>query len=114
MINIKQLSQNQQIFFPQTSAEAVLVKENSGKVITLDTILKEKISPNESPQPLLIQHDARGMIVQTEPVKSMIITVNGIQYKKYDSSQEQNVNFGDDFKINDNKIQLNWVEDGNT
>ena len=54
------------------------------------------------------------MIVQTEPVKSMIITVNGVQYKEYDSSQEQDINFGDDFKINNNKIQLNWVEDGNT
>ena len=40
---IKQLSQNSQIFFPQTSAEAVLVNDSTDGVITLDKVLNKKI-----------------------------------------------------------------------
>ena len=45
-LTIKQLKQHGQIFVPQTTAEAVLVKDtenNIEKVITLDSILKRKI-----------------------------------------------------------------------
>ena len=41
-LTIKQLKQHDQIFVPQTTAEAVLVKDG-GEVITLDNILKRKI-----------------------------------------------------------------------
>ena len=44
-LTIKQLKQHGQIFVPQTTAEAVLVKdgEDGEKVITLDNMLERKI-----------------------------------------------------------------------
>lgn len=42
MAEIKQLQQNKQIFFPQTVAEAVLVKTENG-ITTLNKILNRKI-----------------------------------------------------------------------
>ena len=41
-LTIKQLTQHGQIFIPQTTAEAVLVN-NNGEIITLDSVLKNKI-----------------------------------------------------------------------
>ena len=120
--------------FPQTVAEAVLV--NGDQVITLDKVLPKKIEqiitpdnsglttskqgtsvivthtnkimPNEAPKSYLIQYDQNGHIVSTEPIKKQITTVNNAVYSQYDGNADSNINFGDDFTINNNNISLRW------
>lgn len=124
---------NDQVF-PQTVAEAVLV--NGDQVTTLDKVLPKKIEqiitpdnsgltaskqgtsvvvthtnkimPNEAPKSYLIQYDQNGHIVSTEPIKKQITTVNNIVYSQYDGNIDSNINFGDDFTINNNNISLKW------
>lgn len=78
-VEIKQISENKKIIFPQTSAEAVLVKDN-GKIITLDKRLNKKT----------------------------IIVVNGNTYKTISGSANQQINFGNDFEVNNDNIGLKW------
>lgn len=124
---------NDQVF-PQTVAEAVLI--NGDQVTTLDKVLPKKIeniitpnnsgltvskqgtsitiahtnkiTPNEIPKSYLIQYDQNGHIVSTEPIKKQITTVNNIVYSQYDGNADSNINFGDDFTINNNNISLKW------
>ena len=126
---------NDQVF-PQTVAEAVLV--NGDQVTTLDKILPKKIEqiitpdnsglitskqgtsvvvthtnkiiPNEVPKSYLIQYDQNGHIVSTEPIKKQITTVNNAVYSQYDGNADSNINFGDDFTINNNNISLRWED----
>lgn len=130
---IKVVLANDQVF-PQTVAEAVLI--NGDQVTTLDKVLPKKIeniitpnnsgltvskqgtsitiahtnkiTPNEISKSYLIQYDQNGHIVSTEPIKKQIITVNNIVYSQYDGNADSNINFGDDFTINNNNISLNW------
>lgn len=130
---IKVVLANDQVF-PQTVAEAVLI--NGDQVTTLDKVLPKKIeniitsnnsgltvskqgtsitiahtnkiTPNEIPKSYLIQYDQNGHIVSTEPIKKQIITVNNIVYSQYDGNADSNINFGDDFSINNNNISLKW------
>lgn len=130
---IKVVSANDQVF-PQTVAEAVLI--NGDQVTTLDKVLPKKIeniitpnnsgltvskqgtsitiahtnkiTPNEIPKSYLIQYDQNGHIVSTEPIKKQITTVNNIVYSQYDGNADSNINFGDDFTINNNNISLKW------
>ena len=130
---IKVVSSNDQVF-PQTVAEAVLI--NGDQVTTLDKVLPKKleniitpnnsgltvskqgtsitiahtnkITPNEIPKSYLIQYDWNGHIVSTEPIKKQITTVNNIVYSQYDGNADSNINFGDDFTINNNNISLKW------
>lgn len=132
---IKVVLANDQVF-PQTVAEAVLI--NGGQVTTLDKVLPKKIeniitpnnsgltvskqgtsitiahtnkiTPNEIPESYLIQYDQNGHIVSTEPIKKQITTVNNIVYSQYDGNADSNINFGDDFTINNNSISLKWEE----
>ena len=135
-MNIKQLSQNSKIIFPQTVSEAVLVKKGT-TIITLDQALSFKlesvgapagsglntyqqgttvlvthsnpsITPNETPKPLLLQHDAKGHIVATEAAKSFIVTVNGQQFVESNGSEEKILPLGDDFTIDNNNVTLKW------
>lgn len=120
--------------FPQTVAEAVLV--NDDQVTTLDKVLPKKIEqiitpdnsglttskqgtsvvvthtnkimPNEAPKSYLIQYDQNGHIVNIEPIKKQITTVNNTIYSQYDGNADSNINFGDDFTINNNNISLRW------
>lgn len=122
--------------FPQTVAEAVLI--NGDQVTTLDKVLPKKIeniitpnnsgltvskqgtsitiahtnkiTPNEIPESYLIQYDQNGHIVSTEPIKKQITTVNNIVYSQYDGNADSNINFGDDFTINNNNISLKWED----
>ena len=122
--------------FPQTVAEAVLV--NGNQVTTLDKVLPKKIEqiitpdnsglttskqgtsvivthtnkiiPNEAPKSYLIQYDQNGHIVSTEPIKKQITTVNNAVYSQYDGNVDSNINFGDDFTINNNNISLRWED----
>lgn len=129
---IKQLKQNGEVFFPQTSAESVLVKSGQ-EVITLDIILSRKIenissdssltitknasqinifhsniiTPNSTPSPLLIKHDQNGHISETQPAQKLIVTVASTAIE-HDGSKQTQLNMGDDFTIEDDKIQLNW------
>lgn len=126
--------------FPQTVAEAVLV--NGNQVTTLDKVLTRKIeqvitpddsgltttkqgisvtithtnriTPNEVPKSYLIQYDQNGHIIKTDSVKKQIITVNNVVYSQYDGNTDSNVNFGDDFTINNNNISLTWDDINNS
>ena len=130
---VKVILANDQVF-PQTVAEAVLV--NGDQVTTLDKVLPKKIEqiitpnnsgliaskqgtsvivthtnkimPNEAPKSYLIQYDQNGHIVSTEPIKKQITTVNNAVYSQYDGNTDSNINFGDDFTINNNNISLRW------
>lgn len=132
---IKVVLANDQVF-PQTVAEAVLI--NGDQVTTLDKVLPKKIeniitsnnsgltvskqgtsitiahtnkiTPNEIPKSYLIQYDQNGHIVSTEPIKKQITTVNNIIYSQYDGNADSNINFGDDFTINNNSISLKWED----
>lgn len=132
---IKVVLANDQVF-PQTVAEAVLI--NGDQVTTLDKVLPKKIeniitpnnsgltvskqgtsitiahtnkiTPNEIPKSYLIQYDQNGHIVSTEPIKKQITTVNNIVYTQYDGNADSNINFGDDFTINNNSISLKWED----
>lgn len=132
---IKVVLANDQVF-PQTVAEAVLI--NGDQVTTLDKVLLKKIeniitpnnsgltvskqgtsitiahtnkiTPNEIPKSYLIQYDQNGHIVSTEPIKKQITTVNNIVYSQYDGNADSNINFGDDFTINNNNISLKWED----
>lgn len=132
---IKVVLANNQVF-PQTVAEAVLI--NGDQMTTLDKVLPKKIediitpnnsgltvskqgtsitiahtnkiTPNEIPKSYLIQYDQNGHIVSTEPIKKQITTVNNIVYSQYDGNTDSNINFGDDFTINNNNISLKWED----
>lgn len=132
---VKVILANDQVF-PQTVAEAVLV--NGDQVTTLDKVLPKKIeqiitpdnsglttskqgtsvtithtnkiTPNEAPKSYLIQYDQNGHIVSTEPIKKQITTVNNAVYSQYDGNTDSNINFGDDFTINNNNISLRWED----
>lgn len=132
---IKVVLANDQVF-PQTVAEAVLI--NGDQVTTLDKVLPKKIeniitpnnsgltvskqgtsitiahtnkiTSNEIPKSYLIQYDQNGHIVSTEPIKKQITTVNNIVYSQYDGNADSNINFGDDFTINNNNISLKWED----
>lgn len=132
---IKVVLANDQVF-PQTVAEAVLI--NGDQVTTLDKVLPKKIeniitpnnsgltvskqgtsitiahtnkiTPNEMPKSYLIQYDQNGHIVSTEPIKKQITTVNNIVYSQYDGNADSNINFGDNFTINNNSISLKWED----
>ena len=130
---VKVILANDQVF-PQTVAEAVLI--NGDQVTTLDKVLPKKIEqiitpdnsglttskqttsvvvthtnkiiPNEVPKSYLIQYDQNGHIIRTEPIKKQITTVNNNIYSQYDGNTDSNINFGDDFTINNNNISLKW------
>lgn len=132
---VKVILANDQVF-PQTVAEAVLV--NGDQVTTLDKVLPKKIeqiitpdnsglttskqgtsvvvthtnkiTPNEAPKSYLIQYDQNGHIINTEPIKKQITTVNNAVYSQYDGNVDSNINFGDDFTINNNNISLRWED----
>ena len=132
---VKVILANDQVF-PQTVAEAVLI--NGDQVTTLDKVLPKKIEqiitpdnsglttskqgtsvvvthtnkimPNEAPKSYLIQYDQNGHIVSTEPIKKQITTVNNAVYSQYDGNVDSNINFGDDFTINNNNISLRWED----
>lgn len=132
---IKVVLANDQVF-PQTVAEAVLI--NGDQVTTLDKVLPKKIeniitpnnsgltvskqgtsitiahtnkiTPNEILKSYLIQYDQNGHIVSTEPIKKQITTVNNIVYSQYDGNADSNINFGDDFTINNHSISLKWED----
>lgn len=132
---VKVILTNDQVF-PQTVAEAVLV--NGDQVTTLDKVLPKKIEqiitpdnsglttskqgtsvvvthtnkimPNEVLKSYLIQYDQNGHIVNTEPIKKQITTVNNTVYSQYDGNTDSNINFGDDFTINNNNISLKWED----
>ena len=132
---VKVILANDQVF-PQTVAEAVLV--NGDQVTTLDKVLPKKIeqvitpgnsgltaskqgtsvvvthtnkiTPNEIPKSYLIQYDQNGHIINAEPIKKQITTVNNSVYSQYDGNTDSNINFGDDFTINNNNISLKWED----
>ncbi len=135
-IIIKQLKQNNQIFVPQTTAEAVLVIYND-QVQRLDQVLERKIErivtpassgliatpsgsnviishsteieANKETAPLLIKHDNRGHIIETAPVEPLIITVGNQVHIEHDGSSKDFLQMGDDFTLDEqNKIKLNW------
>lgn len=135
-LTIKQLQQHGEAFVPQTTAEAVLVKDEE-KIITLDNVLGRKlerimtpansglnsyqqgtsiilthsnsIEANEAPILVKVQYDNRGHIIKTAPVNKNRVIVDNELYNEYDGSQDQSTLMGDDFGIDkDKKIILKW------
>ena len=131
-LTIKQLKQHGQIFVPQTTAEAVLVKDGE-EVITLDNMLERKIeqiitpagsglqafniilahsnsiTANESPSSVKVKYDSRGHIVEVAPTSEMTVVVDQEGYFQYNGSEDRNLLLGNDFGIDeDNKIILKW------
>ena len=132
-LTIKQLKQHGQIFVPQTTAEAVLVKDGKDRkeVITLDNMLERKleriltpansglnsfqegtsiilthsnsIEANEAPIPVKVQYDNRGHIIKTAPINKNKVVVDNELYNEYDGSEDQVTSMGDDFGIDKNK-----------
>ena len=130
---VKVILANDQVF-PQTVAEAVLV--NGDQVTTLDKVLPKKleqiitpkdsglvsskegvsiiinhankITPNDVPKSSLIQYDQNGHTIKVEPTKTQTVLVNNTTYSQYDGNADSNIEFGDDFKVIDNKISLTW------
>lgn len=134
---IKQLEQHSQIFVPQTTAEAVLVKDGE-EVITLDKMLDKKteeiitpagsglssfkqqqnviithsnsIPANESPALVKVKYDNRGHIVETQPSAKVTVIVDDQGYIQYDGSEDRKLLLGNDFEIDkDNRIILKWT-----
>lgn len=135
-LTIKQLKQHGQIFVPQTTAEAVLVKDGE-EVITLDNMLERKIeqvitpagsglsaykqgkniilthsnsiTANESPSSVKVKYDSRGHIVEAIPTSAITVIVDQEGYLQYNGSEDRNLLLGNDFEIGeDNKIILKW------
>lgn len=135
-LTIKQLKQHGQIFVPQTTTEAVLVKDGE-EVITLDNMLERKIeqiitpagsglqafkqgsniilahsnsiTANESPSSVKVKYDSRGHIVEVAPTSKMTVVVDQEGYFQYNGSEDRNLLLGNDFGIDeDNKIILKW------
>ena len=132
---VKQLKQYGAVFVPQTTAEAVLVKEGT-TVYTLDKILEKKveqiitpagsglnsykqgtsiivthsniITANDELQTVKVKYDNRGHIVETAPVSNLNVIVDTEGYTQYNGDEERNLMFGDDFGIDNNKISLKW------
>lgn len=78
-IQIEQLKKNQQIIFPQTSSEAVLLKSSNQTIITLDKVINKKIMVDDK----------------------VYTTIN--------ENSETLMNLGDDFEIDSqNKIQIKF------
>lgn len=130
---VKVILANDQVF-PQTVAAAVLVIGD--QVTTLDKVLPKKIeqiitpkdsglsssrkgvsivinhvnkiTPNDVPKSILIQYDQNGHIIKVEPTKTQTVLVNNTTYSQYDGNTDSNIEFGDDFKVIDNKISLTW------
>lgn len=134
---IKQLSQNNQTFFPQTSVEAILVNDKE-QIITLDKVLDKKIEniithvgsglqsfkqeqnviithsnsieANQILTPNLIKYDNRGHIIEAKPFNKLNVKVNSNNYIEYNGQQKQEVLMGDDFGIDQiNNIILKWT-----
>ena len=134
IITVKQLRQNNQVFAPQTVAEAVLVKTDT-QVITLDKMLNRKleniqitdnsglnvkkqgvnVTIEQSNQiqgtdvisPKQFSVDNNGHIKKIIPVNPLEIDINSYTVS-YDGSQKSSLQFGDDFIKNDDIITLNW------
>lgn len=133
---IKQLSQNSQVFFPQTSSEAVLVKDKE-EVTTLNKVLDKKIEnittpagsglqaykqeqnivlthtnsieANQNLSPNLIKYDNRGHIIETVPFRKIFVKVNSKEYIEYNGQIDQEFLMGDDFGVDsNNNIVLKW------
>ena len=136
---IRILYQGDQVL-PQTSAEAVVVN-NKGTVITLDKVLNTKIDeintdsslvatkngtnvvightnqldPSDKSSIKKLTYDSFGHITSSEEAESHNVVVNDQLYSSYNGNQEDTIKLGDDFKIEDQKIQLNWetISNGN-
>lgn len=136
IVSIKQLKQNNQVFFPQTAAEAILVKRGSN-IITLDQALQLKIESveapadsglttsrtgqqvivrhsnptiqsNSAPEPLLVQHDHKGHIVNSAPMGKFTIMVEGRPLVETNGAENSSLSFGDDFTTDGTNIKLTW------
>lgn len=136
MIAIKRLTQNGEVFLPQTSAEAVIVKQGQ-EILTLDKLLQRnqittpehsgliifkdgystsishanKITPSvEVSKTYKIVYDQNGHISKTSPTGVLKITANNKECIKYDGNEDMELKLGDDFTTTtDNIIKLNWI-----
>ena len=133
-MKLTRILQNGNQIAPQTLDKAVLVRAFD-TVTTLDKVLLTKVdsventdntldikqegtevtinhltnvTPNGQPENLLTQINSSGHIVNLERVKPQNIIVNGSNYNSYDGNTESNIEFGDDFQIINEQINLRW------
>lgn len=126
------LVKNEQPIFPVTSGESVLIKKDQ-KQQTLSEVLDTKIdssseeltivgtrishtniiSPSSKKQSYIISYNSTGHIVDAEPAKSLKVIVQDKELE-YNGSESKNMQFSDSFKIENDKIELNWKEHGNS
>lgn len=141
IITLKQLSQDNKIIAPQTVAEAVLVKKNNN-VITLNEALSNKqdtiitpagsgltqypqtnsvilthsnnVTAADSLKPRIFKYDNHGHITESAEAGKIIVKLNNETILESGTTVDQSLNFGDDFKKEDDIIKLNWKEYGIT
>lgn len=135
-LEVKKLKRGNNIIAPLTIAEAVLVKDKD-TVSTLDKVINKKVEvikstpesgiivtrlgnivdvshtnqivPNAAPQPMQIQYDNTGHIVNTLPLGKLTISVNSEKAIETNTINNQSLDFGDDFlKDNNNHIIIRW------
>lgn len=135
IITIKQLQQNDQIFAPQTVAEAVLINTKNN-TITLNEALSYKqdtlitpagsglvqypqnnsvilthsnnVTATDTLESRLIKYDNNGHITESAVEGKFIITLNNEKILESGTTIDQSLNLGDDFRQDDNIIGLNW------
>lgn len=134
-LTVKQLKHNNEVFVPQTTAEAVLVKDQS-VVVPLTRVLEKKvevvtapegsglkvkqvsktveithandIQANETTQALMIQHDNHGHITSTVPLGKLSVVVDNKIQVETNRSEDQTIVFGDDFTVDNSNIKITW------
>lgn len=133
-LKIKQLKQNNQIFIPLTTAEAVLVKQGT-EVRTLKKVLDTKIDtvitgsglqvtpsgptlylkhtntvePVAECKPLQLSFDDTGHVSGAKPLGKLTIVVGDKKAIDHDGTQDNAFVMGDDFTLDDQVIKLNWT-----
>ena len=140
-LEVKRLKRGNSIIAPLTIAEAVLIKDKD-KVSTLDKVINKKveiikstpesgititrsddivdiahtnqITSNVIPQPMQIQYDNNGHIINTLPLGKLTISVNSEKAVETNTINNQSLNFGDDFlKDDNNHVIIRWNNYGN-
>ena len=138
---VRRLKQGTTVFFPQTVADAVIVKDGS-EVTTLKEVINRKVSiinskansgiivsrtgtsvdishtnqvtPIEAIQPMQIAFDNNGHITNTLPLGKLVIMANSEKVLEADGTSDQELIFGDDFQKDNNIITLRWNNYGNS
>lgn len=127
------LYKNKNILLPITKAENVQVTSGNS-IITLDKVLAKKIdtvktdtdlvvtqdgstiilahsnkiAASDTVKPLMFSHDSFGHVTGTKTFGASMVQVNGEVLTAYNGSNNTVTKLDDNFKIQDEKISINW------